>query len=460
MTAHVASEIERQLRENNSIDVHSDPFVRGVYHGRLDQFRNSIYGIANEDDEVAYSAHEVEFLAELIADTDEHLKASLSHISKAHRKQVVVFLDNVDQRDAEFQNQVFVIAQTMAESWPVTVFLALRPETFYESRREGSLAAYQPRAFTIAPPRVEVVLKKRLSYALEMLRDGGLRTQTGVEISVDLTTLTNFMEAVHNSLQRRPELLEFLENVSNGNIREALGFLEMYIGSPHVNLSKMVRVLDESGRYTVPIQDLVKSVLFGDGEYYDPDRSAIGNVFAIDSVSRADHFLIPLLVEFLQERSAESTGADGFVELPDIYRFFQEIGFNVDSVTYAINQSVTSRLITRAGFDRRGRTEARAYRVAPCGLYVVRKLMRSFTYLDAVLDDTPIVDSDFFTSLSPISHSRELDARLRRAERFIKYLDDSWQTFARADLILPFSWPAAAGDAVEDVRRIRERTHR
>jgi hypothetical protein len=458
LTLHVASEIERQLIEGHGIDVHSDGFVRGVYHGRLEGFKSSIFGQLEDTSPESYAEREIEFLATLVSDVDEHLKASLTHISRAHRKQVVIFLDNVDQRDSSFQNQLFVIAQTMAESWPVTVFLALRPETFYESRRSGSLSAYQPRAFTISPPRVEIVLNKRLTYALELLRDGGLRTSSGVEINIDLSTLVLYMETVQRSLQVNPSLMEFLENVSNGNIRDALGYLEMYIGSPHVNLRRMLTVLSEEGpgRYVIPLQDLVKSVLLGDGEYYDPSRSPIGNLFDLTTTSRAEHFILPILIEFLHIQGAQ-TSADGFVEIAQIYEFGQGLGFSVDVISSAITRGLDARFVTRSGFDRRSGEDGRAYRVAPCGLYATQKLCRTFTYVDAVIDDTPIVDPDFYGTLHPISHRGELNSRLRRAERFLAYLSESWRSLVEAGDMLAFNWNGIAADLSADITRIRDR---
>jgi GTPase SAR1 family protein len=462
LASHVGAEIKRQLLSNYGIDVLADSFVRGVYHGKLEQFRSSLYGPLRDTSPEQYSEKEIVFLSTMVEDIDEHLKFSLDHISKAHRKQVVIFLDNVDQRASEFQNELFVIAQTMAESWPVTVFLALRPETFYESRRTGSLSAYQPRAFTISPPRVEIVLKRRLAYALELLKDGGLRTSTGVEITVDLSTLTAFMETVLRSLNVNAELVEFLENVSNGNIRDALGYLEMYIGSPHVDLRRVVDIINEParGRYIVPIQDLVRSVILGDGEYYDPLRSPIGNLFFMSAAARAEHFVLPLLIEFLNMNGSELTGSDGFVEATRVYEFLQSLGYSVDVISLGLTRALEWRFISRSGSDRKIREEGRAYRVTPCGMYITRKLATTFAYLDSVIDDTPIADLGLFGTLSPMSHDRELDARLRRVERFIRYLDESWDSFDRPGLDVPYGWPQASLQISVDVKRIRERMSR
>ena len=71
---------------------------------------------------------------------------------------------HIDQREADFQERVFLIGQSLAETWPATVFLSLRPDTFYRSRNVGSLTAYQPRVFTISSPDVGQAIRKRLSF--------------------------------------------------------------------------------------------------------------------------------------------------------------------------------------------------------------------------------------------------------------------------------------------------------
>jgi hypothetical protein len=308
---------------------------------------------------------------------------------------------------------------------------------------------------------VEIVLRKRLAYALELLSAGGLRTRTGVEISVDLTTLVLYMETVQRSLNTNSELMEFLENVSNGNIREALGYLELYIGSPHVDLRRMLTIIRSTGSsgYTIPMRDFARSVMLGDNAYYDPDRSSLGNLLDCGGAGRADHFLLPVLIEYLQIRSS-SGAADGYVETGEIYDLLQNRGFDVDSIASGLSAALTNRFVSRSGFDRNAGQAARAYRVTPCGAYVVRKLLRSFAYLDVIIDATPITVPEFYSSLSPLSHERELDARLRRCERFVGYLDDCWSAVRSDSLDLPFNWESVASDVQNDIRRIRERLTR
>ena len=152
---YLEQEITRQLLDDHKIDIAERSFVHGVYNVALSRFDRSIYGNLRDTDRVEYEKQRIMFLESKIKATQEHLRQCLEHISKGRNKQIVIFLDNVDQRSDEFQQQAFLIGQSMAELWPAFVFVSLRPETYHRSRLEGTLSAYHAKAFTIGPPRVD-----------------------------------------------------------------------------------------------------------------------------------------------------------------------------------------------------------------------------------------------------------------------------------------------------------------
>jgi hypothetical protein len=92
----------------------------------------------------------------------------VDHLAKARRKQVVIVIDNADQRSIHIQQEAFIIAQDFARNWNALTFIAVRPQTFFQSKRAGALSAYPHRVFTISPPRAEAVIDKRLQFALKI----------------------------------------------------------------------------------------------------------------------------------------------------------------------------------------------------------------------------------------------------------------------------------------------------
>jgi hypothetical protein len=118
---YVTERFITQLAENG-VDVEADKFVRNVYRAELQSFENSVYGRLKKTNAQEYELRQIDLLGRKIAARDQHLQASLRHATRALKRQVIVVLDNIDQRDFEFQELVFLIAQSLAQTWPATVF--------------------------------------------------------------------------------------------------------------------------------------------------------------------------------------------------------------------------------------------------------------------------------------------------------------------------------------------------
>jgi len=233
----VADEVSRQFLDVHGVDIDERNFVKGVLHRDLERFEKGIYGDIRETAAEKFKMKRVEFLEGKLANRDEYLRACLNHVSRGRRKQIVIFLDNVDQRASEFQENVFLIGQAMATNWPVTVFISIRPETFYRSRVSGTLSAYHARAFTIAPPRVDEVVGKRLRYGI-LLLEKGMDVTAGGQVFVKTESLTDYLKVLDYSFVQNKELIEFLDNMCGGNIRLALDFVRAFISSGHVDTEK------------------------------------------------------------------------------------------------------------------------------------------------------------------------------------------------------------------------------
>jgi hypothetical protein len=90
LEAFVLKSCAAQLRMGHGIDIEENGFVRGVYHSELARFKKGIWGGLAAIDAPAYSMKELEFLDTSMKDRAAHLRACLTHISKARRRQIVI----------------------------------------------------------------------------------------------------------------------------------------------------------------------------------------------------------------------------------------------------------------------------------------------------------------------------------------------------------------------------------
>jgi hypothetical protein len=442
---YVTEHFVTQLAEND-VDVESDKFVRNVYRAELQSFENSVYGRLKKTNPPEYDLRQIDLLGRKLAARDRHLQASLRYATRTQKRQAIVFLDNIDQRDFEFQELVFLIGQSLAQTWPATVFLSLRPETFYRSRRTGSLTAYQPRVFTISPPSLREVIHKRIDFCLELVQHPESRHQlmpTALDEQAD--RLAMYLKILARSFSRRPELLEFVENLSGGNIREALGFLNTFVGSGHVDTLKIFEIEEQDGDYLIALHEFVRAIIYGDHIHYTPQASPIANVLDTSTDDGRQHFLMPLVLAYI-ERTGEVGGQGGYVDVAHVMAFGQSLGFTPAQIEFALNYCAGKRLLQSPG--NANEAGQREYRITTVGAYTYKRLLGTFVYLDAVVVDTPIADAD---AAAKLSDERDVEARLQRAKEFIAYLDAQWITFA--DDNLPFSWPATSELLQGDIER-------
>ncbi len=342
---YLAMEITRQLQDGYDIDISDRRFVQGVYNIALTAFDKSIYGSLKATDSAEYEKRRTSFLEDKLAAKHEHLRQSLEHIKKGRKRQLVIFLDNVDQRPDAFQQRAFLIGQSMAEIWPAYVFVSLRPETYHRSRSEGTLSAYHAKAFTISPPRVDRVIHKRLRFAIQLLESGIIgESIEGVDFHVDLHDLLDYLKIIDYSFESSGELTEFVDNVCGGNIRLALDFIRVFVGSGHADAAKMLRIYRETGRYKVALHEFLRAVIYGDYRDYDASASEIANLFDISVADGREHFLAPIVLAYL-ELDSRSSGNAGYVSADNVYRYSQSLGFQPSQIANVLDRLLKTKLV-------------------------------------------------------------------------------------------------------------------
>ena len=449
---YVIQDMIRQLREDYDVDVDERNFVRGVYHSELQRFKKGIHADLRESNQKLFQRKELAHLEKLTSEKGNHLKLSLEHIYKARQKQVVVFLDNADQRDEKTQEAVFLIAQEFASNWPVMVFVALRPETFRKSQREGALSGYHPKAFSIEPPRVDLVVKRRLEFARQ-ITSGKLPIAKLSDTKIEVQNLDLMISSFIYSLEANRDLIKAIDSMSAGNIRTGLDWVRQFFGSGHVDSEKIIRIQTKSGNYRVPLHEFLRAVIFGDTCYYDPNNSPVTNLLSVTSVDRCEHFLAPICLTVIRR----SNNNEGWLNTDSLFDRLQSFGFRPEQINSALYKSEKRGLIETTGRRRfiQNQDPPKGVRIRTSGVYHLDYLLPLFVYVDAVVVDTPILETNW---KDQIKHTEPIKSRLDRAEFFLDYLDESWGEFKAKNT--GFNWMTTSKGCRADIQRVRKRLSR
>jgi GTPase SAR1 family protein len=449
----IIEEIIFQLQKIYKIDIEDDNFVRHCYFLDLEKFKRSIHvKRLYEIDPNQAVLKEIEFLSSLVNDSINHLKKSLEFISKNQKKQIIIFIDNCDQRSDQDQEISFLVSQEFATEWPVVVFICLRPETFHRTKKSsGALSGYHTKAFTIPPPRIDEVLIKRLEFAQKIT--SGEITLSRLENTTTFSKLHTLIQIVINSLEYNRELFKFLDNISNSNIRKAIELLKKFIGSGHVDTEKILRIYEDDGKYLIPIHELLRSVIYGDNIHFSPEKSEIVNLFEVRNYDPKEHFIALLLIGILYDYSSNNRN-HGFVELEHIYSLLQSLGYTSDQIDSCLNFMYSKGLFETSQKGNLLKTDDTTLliRATNLAIYHFSYLIGSFTYIDAVLVDVPIFFDDY---RGKIINTYDVKDRLKRAGVFKSYLDKVWENMAVKDFY--FNWELKSNELGADINRIMER---
>ena len=248
------------------------------------------------------------------------------------------------------------------------------------------------------------------------------------------------------SFRRSDELIEFIDNLSGGNTRKALELITAFIGSGHVDAEKILNAAG-SGSYNIPIHEFTRAVTFGDFEHYDPTASPVVNLFDISSPDGKEHFLLGNILGFIQ-RSGD-IGAEGFVEAAKIYDFCQSLGFVPSQIDFALERARFKNLLETTPRFSAGPPES--YRITTAGAYTFKQLPKEFSYVDAMIVDTPIVDTEYRTRIVNVEH---IGLRLDRMGLFIKYLDKQYSALKSKPVV--FDWPSVSRTIQSTVNHVRQ----
>lgn len=441
---YVRLEVESQLCGKYNIDISSGQFVREVYADDIKRFGNGIYAGLAGSNPAFYEEKLLEFLTQKIKSNEEHLRASIKLVQKKTKKQVIIIFDNVDQRELDVQQKAFIVSQGVAQHWGAIVFLSVRPNTFHQSKRTGALSAYPNKIFYIMPPRPELVLEKRLIFALKVA-EGRLPMESISSVSLNLESIAYFLKALLQSIKRNPAVAEFLSNITGGNVRSMIDFVTKFTGSPNVDSDKIIEIISQTGDYIIPVHEFSKAALLGDYSSYDPHSSIAMNIFDVRYPDIREHFLCPLILGYLNY-DGKHRNLEGFVGAKQIKEEMQTHGFGIDQTESALRRMNNKKLIEttqRVTFEETvGQSYpddlTDAFRVTTVGAYHLARWSSTFAYMDAMVFDTPIFNGGSNQLCEKEIESFDIHQRYLRTTSFRDYLNTVWDD---SEIAAPyFNW--------------------
>lgn len=357
---------------------------------------------------------------------------------------VAIVLDNVDQHSytsPKYQERVFELAQHLANKFKTITILTLREESFFRSTRSGVLDAYHIPKFHIESPNFEDLIRSRIDYTVKFLREGGGDLIVPISSFDEWKIATVFFTIIRYSIRetRRVgrDILKFINDVSGGNMRDALRFINSFVTSANTDVDEMIGIelaLPEScpeyAHYQIPLHHIIKSIVLEDHKYYSSSRGNIMNLFQINPQNTYSHFVHLKILSYLEKRMNYFVALEkGFIGIQDIIDEANLGGLNTRAVEDSMKKLSEHGLIEYDNQNKEGFKTAVYARITTTGSYYLEHLVKNFAYIDLIFEDTPICDTNIVQELrnrlnaDNITNKRDrLDARFERTRIFLAYL--------------------------------------
>ncbi len=341
---------------------------------------------------------------------------------------VALIIDNVDQHDYSLQEKIFLTSHHLTDVLKTVTIVALREETFLTSTRTGIFDAYDTPKFHIGSPNFLEMITKRVDFTLKLLES---RAQFIEKIPPDaLIDLKKYFSIIRSSLQlensQSKKIVTLIDNISVGNMREALRMFNNFIVSGNTNIKEIFEKYEQSGSFQIAFHQFVKSITLGEYRYYMQERSHVANVFDFDTSLGDSHYNLLRVLRYLADRfNKRSPIGRGYVLIDDLFSTAADVFIGHEVIADSLLRLSQFNLVEYDNQSRIDLKKASYAKITPAGSYYLTKLIYEFVYHDAILIDTPISDKSSLKELRRLSHATDIKLRLERANIFVNYLAKS-----------------------------------
>lgn len=433
----VLEQLRTRYDKPGAVNLESRRNIKKAFKDNIDAIRQTALsrpGLSGELYEAALSP----YLERWQADITDYVPRLL-HIARNERRiPIVLFIDNVDQLSPIYQSQVFLLAQRVTRTIGSITVLALREESYYTANLQKTLTAYTSRKFHIASPRFRKMISARIKFALDLLEKSIGPTDYVMRggIAFDRAAVADFLKIIETSIfERNRNIARFIEALCFGNMRLALDMFSLFMTSGATDVDKMLNIYRESGSYFVAFHEFVKSIMLGDRRYYKDEASSVLNIFDCGAERNSSHFTCLRLMRALGERRGESTReGQGYVEVAEVVSTSEDLFDNREDALRALNRLIARQLVEANTRSSESISGASHVRITSAGWYYINFLVNSFSYLDLVLQDTPLNDGavegklrDFVHQVDNLSDRADeklarMQVRFGRVREFVQYL--------------------------------------
>jgi len=369
----------------------------------------------------------------------QHLRSIVTYLKEKKQFQVILVLDNMDQKHPNLQDRLYHIGNEFVYGCNLVVIISLREATYRRMTNSPNFTAFASKEFHVKAQPLDLILEKRLDFLSNRIstKKFTIETSTGV---LDILDFDRFIGLIRRSLLSEDSdsrILECITAISNGNVREQLAMIYSFFISGQTKIDEYFWNYARNQRAKIPFHEVLHSLLHEDQKFFDEGHGRrFINIFEPASKPNTSHFTALRILKYLQlalGQTGELRPGD-FVTVEDIFDEFGDYGLSKDEVRFHMHRLAYFGLLIPESGDITDVITDQPYALTKCGVYYLDTLYSDFNYFSAMACDTNMNDVNKANEIGQILHNNigsakiPLQARITIASKFVGYLDSREQS--------------------------------
>jgi GTPase SAR1 family protein len=361
---------------------------------------------------------------------NEYIKRLVADIVKNRRKIPCIIFDNADHFPIETQERIFQYARSIYESEICLIIMPITDKTSWQITKEGPLRSFECQSLFLPTPSAETVIRKRVEFLQirldqEKAQPGrGYFLDRGINLSLD--NLNGFAFAIQNVFLKDTDIANWVNSLSNANIRRALEITKNVITSPHIPVKDLVQSFVDNSSLSVPRNQIKSAFIKGKYDIYpnNIDQSPIRNIFELNEELLSSPILGLRILTLLKDAKLMRPD-DPYMPLDQIIEYFNAMQISNQYTISWLKYFLETGLCF--GYD------PTVIEIYPSGKYEITLsgdlhlswAKKDWSYIRAMADVSHIHERDVFEKLSSLTNTQWI----QKIQIFLKYLIEIDATF-------------------------------
>lgn len=357
---------------------------------------------------------------------NDYIQRLLTHVVRVRGKLPCIIFDNADHFTIEFQERVFQYARSVYESELCLVIMPITDRTSWHMSREGALRSFENESLYLPTPSPKRVLERRISFIRRKIHDErkepGRRYFTTKGIHLSLDDLTKFSTVLHSVFLSDNSISRAIGCLANRDIRQCLELAKNITTSPHINVEELLRLYLSESTFGIPNWKINTGIIKDKYDIYpEGDNRFVQNIYFLDDEIESSP-LICLRLLYLLRDTRKSVSGENFLSVDQAVEYFRAMHVEPHIVLNWLNKMLEAGLCLSYDPTFTNIKDVQKIELAPAGLQHLFWGSRNRTYLQAMMEVTPILDREVYNNLNDLRKQPRRDVWHRELTAFLDYL--------------------------------------